>query len=987
MRKIFSFLSSITLLIVVMSFVLVKKETKDTPPPFWAVESKWVDSVFESLSPDERIAQLFMVAAYSNKDNKHVREIRELIQKYNIGGLIFMQGGPVREAKLNNYYQSKAKTPLLISIDGEWGLAMRLDSTPQYPRQMTLGAIQNDSLIYQMGKQIAEECKLMGIHVNFAPVADVNNNPENPVISVRSFGEDKYMVAKKAYMYMAGMQDNGVMASGKHFPGHGDTDSDSHKTLPTIPHSTERLDSLELYPFKELFAKDLASVMVAHLNIPSLDTTQNRASTLSKNVVTDLLKNKLQYKGLVFTDALNMKGASKYVAPGMVDAKALIAGNDVLLFSENVPLAIEEIKKAVKNGEISQEEIDARCKKILKAKYWCGLDKKQYVKNKTIYKDLNTSASWALRNNLAEASITLLQNQNNFLPIKQTDTLKIATVSLGNDEKDAFYTTVARYSTSNHFFIDHKFKAKERDTLLARLKNYNLVILSINKTNNKPAENFGITPEGQKLLDTIYATHKTVTVLFSNPYLLRKLNGLEKNLAVIEAYEYNTFSQTAAANALFGVIKVNGKLPVTSGIYKRNTGIEINEVSRPKTPLIKDAATGSVKKKLQSIDSIALQGIKDECYPGCQIIALKNGQVIYKKNFGKYTYDGNEMVTDSSIYDLASLTKILASSLVLMKLTEEKKVCLDSTLSAYLPELKGTNKQDITLRQMITHQAGLQAWIPFYLRTQTKTNEYKPGYYSDKISNDFPTRVAKDLYIKKGYTDSIYQRINESKLEKQGEYVYSDLGYYYIKKIAENITGKLYQVYLYETFYNPMKLSLTYKPRESFSLKRIVPTENDLKFRKQLLRGDVHDQGAAMMGGIAGHAGLFGNAEDVAAIMQMLMNEGIYNNQQLLSKEIVDEFTRACTYCPTNRRGLCFDKPEPDEKKDSPVTKECSLLSFGHSGFTGTFAWADPVNGLVYVFLSNRVYPDSEKNKLAKSGIRGKIHKLLYEAVSVENVK
>lgn len=967
-----------------MSFVLSKK-AKDDKPPFWAVESKWVDSVFNSLSADERIAQLFMVAAYSNKDNKHVREIRELIEKYNIGGLIFMQGGPVREAKLNNFYQTKAKTPLLISIDGEWGLAMRLDSTPQYPRQMTLGAIQNDSLIYQMGKQIAEECKMMGIHVNFAPVADVNNNPNNPVISVRSFGEDKYAVARKAYMYMAGMQDNGVMASGKHFPGHGDTDADSHKTLPTIPHNYERLDSLELYPFKYLFEKDLGSVMVAHLNIPALDTAQNRASTLSKNVVTDLLKNKLQYKGLIFTDALNMKGASKYVTPGVVDAKALVAGNDILLFSENVPLAIEEIKKAVKNGEISQEEIDARCKKILKAKFWCGLDKKQYVKNKTIYKDLNTAASVALRTKLAEASITLLQNKNDFIPIKRSDTLKIAMVSLGNDEKDVFYNAVSSYAKTNHFYLNHKFKAKQRDTLLARLRNYNLVILSINKTNNKPGDNFGITNEGQAFIDTLYKRKQTVTVLFSNPYLLGKINGLEKNSAVIEAYEYNSFSQKAAADALFGAIKVNGKLPVTSGNYKLYTGIEIKEISRTKQ--VKPDQIGINKKKLQSIDSIALQGIKDECYPGCQIIAMKNGQIFYKKSFGKYTYEGNERVTDSSVYDLASLTKVLASSLVLMKLVEEKKICLDSTLSFYLPELKGTNKQNITIRKMITHQAGLQAWIPFFLKTQTKTHDYKPGYYSDKISNDFPTRVAKDLYIKKDYTDTIYHRINDSKIEKEGEYVYSDLGYYYIKKIAERLTEKPYQYYVYENFYNPLCVNLTYKPREVFPLKQIVPTENDLKFRKQLLRGDVHDQGAAMMGGVAGHAGLFGTATDVAMIMQMLLNEGNYNGQQIIDSAVVREFTRACSYCPVNRRGLCFDKPETDEKKDSPVTKECSPQSFGHSGFTGTFAWADPANGLVYVFLSNRVYPDAEKNKLAKSGIRGQIHRLFYEALKGENMR
>jgi beta-glucosidase-like glycosyl hydrolase/CubicO group peptidase (beta-lactamase class C family) len=968
-----------TVFFIFFSSFVSTEAKREMKPPFWMLESKWVDSVFKTLSPDERIAQLFMVAAYSNKDIKHVKETRELIQKYNIGGLIFMQGGPVREAKLNNYYQLKAKTPLLISIDGEWGLAMRLDSTPQYPRQMTLGAIRNDSLIYKMGQQIAAECKLMGIHVNFAPVADVNNNPENPVISMRSFGEDKYAVARKAYMYMAGMQDNGVMASGKHFPGHGDTDSDSHKTLPTIPHSAERLDSLELYPFKELFAKDLGSVMVAHLNIPALDTTTNLASTLSKNVVTDLLKNKLQYKGLIFTDALNMKGASKYVAPGLIEAKALVAGNDVLLFSENVPLAITEIKKSIAAGEITQEEIDARCKKILKAKYWCGLNKKQYVHNKTIFKDLNTAASEQLRTQLAEASITVLQDRGNYLPIKKTDTLRIAEVSIGTEEPDVLFNAMSGYATTNHFGITFKLKENERDTLLERLKNYNLVVLSINKTNNKPAENFGLTSEAQDLISRIYAEHKTITVFFSNPYILGKMSGLENNLAVVEAYEYNGYSQKAAADVLFGAIGATAKLPVTSGIYKLNTGIDTYPL-RAKA-ILKDES-GINKKKLESIDSIALQGIKDECYPGCQIVAMRYGQVFYQKSFGKFTYEGKEKVTDSSIYDLASVTKITASALVLMKMVEEKKVDLDKTLGTYLPELKGTSKENIVIRQMITHQAGLPAWIPFFLRTLTKTNEFRPGYYSTKKSDDYPTQVAENLYIRKGYTDSIYQRIAEAPLEKPGEYVYSDLGYYYIKKIAEAQYGKPYNEIVSEKFYKPMNVKLSYLPREVFNLKNIVPTENDQKFRKQLIRGYVHDQGAAMMGGVAGHAGLFGNAKDVAEVMQMLMNQGFYNGTQLINKDVVDEFTRECWYCPGNRRGLCFDKPEPNEAKESPVTKECSLQSFGHSGFTGTFAWADPTNGLVYVFLSNRVYPDAEHNKLAKSGIRGKIHKLFYEALA-----
>jgi beta-N-acetylhexosaminidase len=452
-------------ILIVSAFVIHKPQPK-TEPDFLKLESRWVDSVFNSLNSDQRLAQLFMVAAYSNKDMKHVREIRELIENYHIGGLIFMQGGPLREAKLNNYYQRLSKTPLLISIDGEWGLAMRLDSTPKYPRQMTLGAIKNDSLIFEMGKQIARECKRMGIHVNFAPVADVNNNPLNPVIGMRSFGENKYKVAQKAVMYMKGLQAEGVMANGKHFPGHGDTDSDSHKTLPIISACKERMDSLELYPFKQLFDQGLSSIMVAHLFVPCYDTTKNTASTLSPYIVQDLLKKQLGFQGLIFTDALNMKGVAKFYEPGMVDVKALLAGNDVLLFAENVPKAIEQIKIAVSNGQITQEEIDARCKKILKAKFWCGLNNTQYVNPKNLVKDLNSTASDILNTKLSEASITLLKNDHHILPLKKLDSLKIIEISIGDKSENAFSETINRYSKIAHLGIEHDASKKDRDQKL-----------------------------------------------------------------------------------------------------------------------------------------------------------------------------------------------------------------------------------------------------------------------------------------------------------------------------------------------------------------------------------------------------------------------------------------------------------------------------------------------------------------------------------------
>ncbi|HXB41136.1 MAG TPA: glycoside hydrolase family 3 N-terminal domain-containing protein [Bacteroidia bacterium] len=951
--------------------------------PVFDSESKWVDSVYVSLNSDQRLAQLFMVAAWSNKDMKHVRQIDTLVSKYNIGGLIFMQGGPYRQAKLINYYQSKAQTPILMAIDGEFGLAMRLDSTPQYPRQMTMAAMQDDSLIYYMGRQIARECKNVGIHVNFAPVVDINNNPGNPVISMRSFGEDKTAVAKKSYLYMKGLQDEHVLACAKHFPGHGDTDKDSHKTLPVISHSAARIDSLELYPFKYLIERGLGSVMVAHLFIPSLDTSKNLPSTLSKNIVTGLLKEKMQFKGLVFTDALNMKGAADYNKPGTLDAKALIAGNDVLLFSEDVPKAIEEIKKAVERKEITQEEIDARCKKILKVKFWCGLNKNQFAPTRLLERELKSDASVLLNTKLAEGSITLLQNKNNLLPLQNLDTLKVAEISVGSPDKNMFSQNLVQYLKTDFYGISHDEKQDVYDTLLKKLSTYNLLIIQVNRTNQKTENNFGASLPSFAFIDKLVQLKPSVVVLFSNPYIFNKFSNLNDAAAVIEGYEYNNFAQKAASDVVAGAIGVSGKLPVTTIPFKAGTGITIPKAIRMQQ--VAPIVLGIEKKKLAQIDSIALKGIEDKCYPGCQIVAAKDGKIFYCKSFGKYTYEGTDTVNNQTIYDLASVTKVAASALALMDLVGKKKIDLNQKLGHYLPELKKSNKEAIILKDMLTHQSGLPAGVLNFQPTLNKDNSFKTGYYSKVRTNTFCNEVADSLFVRRDYEDSLFKRIVNCKLGKK-EYLYSDLGYYFVKKIIEQITKNPLNEYVEKKFYSKMGLrNLHYQPLNYFSEKQIAPTENDTKFRKQIVHGYVHDQGAALCGGVGGHAGLFGNALDMAALMQMYLNKGNYAGKQWLDSNVVREFTQACLFCPKNRRGLCFDKPETDEKKDSPVTKECSPESFGHSGFTGTLVWADPKNGLVYIFLSNRVYPSADENKLAKSGIRGKIHELLYEAISEAN--
>lgn len=949
-------------------------------PEFLGLESKWVDSVQASLTPDERIAQLFMVAAWSNKDMKHVRQIDSLVTKYNIGGLIFMQGGPFRQAKLVNYYQSKAKTPILMAIDGEFGLAMRLDSTPQYPRQMTLAAMEDDSMIYYMGRQIARECRSVGIHVNFAPVVDVNNNPENPVISMRSFGEDKMLVAKKSYLYMKGLQDERVLACAKHFPGHGDTDKDSHKTLPTISHTAERIDSLELYPFKYLMERGLGSVMVAHLFIPALDTSKNLPSTLSKNIVTGLLKEKMKFGGLIFTDALNMKGAANYNKPGMLDAKALVAGNDVLLFSQDVPRAIEEIKRAIERGEITQEEIDARCRKILQAKFWCGLDKNRFAPTRLIEKDMLTEKALALNTQLAESAVTLLKNDNNLLPLHNPDTLKIAEISIGGTGRNMFSHNLQQYFKHDFFGIAHDDKAASFDTLLRKVADYNLLVVQVNHTNQRPEKNFGASQRSLALLDSLVKMKSSVVVFFSNPYILNKFQHIGQASAVIEAYEHNNYMQKAASDAVAGAIGVSGKLPVSAGPFKAGTGVAITRAIR--LQLVAPVVLGIEKKKLELVDSIALKGIADSCYPGCVILAAKDGKIFYHKAFGKYTYEGADSVHVNSIYDLASVTKVASSALALMDLAGQKKIDINEKLGTYLPETNKGNKGNIVIKEMLVHQSGLPAGVLNFQPTLNKDDSYKPGYYSKLRSETFANQVADSLYTRFDFEDSIYKRILKVKVGTK-KYVYSDLGYYFVKRIAEKITGRPLYAYVEGEFYVKMRLhNLRYFPLKHFPRTEIAPTEYDKKWRKQVVHGYVHDHGAALSGGVGGHAGLFGNAFDLAQLMQMYLDMGNYAGRQWLDSNVVKQFTRECLFCPDNRRGLCFDKPETDSTKNSPVTTECSPDGFGHSGFTGTLAWADPANGLVFIFLSNRVYPSVEENKLAKSGIRGLIHQLFYQAVA-----
>lgn len=959
-----------------------KGSSLSVQPVFEQGSRAWADSVMASLTLDERIGQLFMVAAYSNKGAAHERALQKLIEKYHIGGLIFFQGGPVRQANMNNRLQALSKTPLWIGIDAEWGLDMRLDSTIKYPRQMTLGAIQDDSLIYKMGAEIAREAKRLGVHINFAPVVDVNNNPKNPVINSRSFGENKLWVTRKAIAYMNGMQDNGILANAKHFPGHGDTDSDSHKTLPLIDQSEERLFDLELYPYPKLFEQGLASVMVAHLSVPAFDSIPDHPSTLSPQIVNGVLKTRLGFEGLVFTDALNMSGVANYNNPGEVDLEALIAGNDVLLFPQNVPDAIQKIKGAIKAGTYSEEKLNASVRKILQAKAWAGLDDYQPVDTQNLVEDLNPPAALALKKKICEAAITLVQNQDTILPLKQLDERKIAVLTIG-DDGIAFTNALAKYANFEKMTLPTSPTLAQGKQMQENLKDNATVIVNIEGTNNRPGRNFGLSQAAIDLAQNIALNHEVVLVHMGSPYALDALSHPERFKAIVVGYQDDPYLSKAAAAAIMGAIKVNGKLPVSAGDYfPAQTGMELADITRLhySSPM----EIGLPQDAFAKVDSIVLDGIAKRAYPGAQVLIAKDGNVIYDKSFGFHTYENTQHVESTDLYDLASITKIVASTISLMKLQDEGKFDLDSPLHTWFPEIeKGSPYYDMIPRRMLAHVAGLQAWIPFYKETLAG-GQPMWNIYSRALSDKYSKPVAYNMYINKSYTDSIYAEILATPLRRNRDYKYSDLGYYFMREIIKRQSGLREDRFAAKNFYAPLGLNtMGYLPLNRFPKDRIVPTEYDTYFRHQLVHGYVHDPGAAMLGGVGGHAGVFSNAEDLAVIMQMLINKGVYGGERFLKASTIEEYIK-CQYCEDeldeNRRGAGFDKPVMGPGP-GPTCKCVSFDTFGHSGFTGTIAWADPVENIVYIFLSNRVYPTAENNKLASMDIRTNIQAEIYKVL------
>lgn len=950
-----------------------------TKKPFNAdLNSNWVDSVFNSMTPDERLGQLFMISSYSRFGKAHQKNIEKMIEKYHIGGIVFFQGGPVRQAILTNSYQKKSKVPLMIGIDGEWGLGMRLDSTISYPRQLMLGAIEDESIIYEMGLEIGHQCNRLGVNINFAPVVDIYNNPKNSIIVNRSFGSGRINVTRKSYAYMVGMQDQKILTTAKHFPGHGDTDVDSHKSLPVIHHDKKRLDSLEMYPFKKLIEKGLTGIMVAHLYIPKLDSTQNQAASISNKIISNILKNEMNFNGLVFTDALGMKGVSMYFDPGVTDLKALLAGVDVLLMSESVPEAIKQIKKAISDGLISQEEIDKRCKKILKAKKWMGLDKFKPVKINNLYNDLNTDKALLIKRKLIESSLTLIQDKNDNIPIKNLDKTKIASVSIGNGSRTKFQHTLNLYTKIKHFTIHKNATYNEFNNLLSKLSAYDLIIVGIHDAHTYP-NTFGITYQTINFIEKLSEKKKIILDLFNNPYSLNRFKNTDNIESIIISYDDEDITQDLSAQLIFGGIPAKGLLPVSiNSKFPERTGIRKTKIRLKYAPPIEIDIN---KQHLEKIDSLIMSAIEQEAMPGCQVLAAKDGVIFYHKAFGYHTYKKQTAVSLNDLYDVASVTKVAATLPSLMKLVDDKKLSVYKKMSHYIPEMKNSNKRNISIKDVLTHQARLKPWIPFYLRTLNKSrNAIRTDLYSNSYSVYYPIKVYDSLYMTDKYIDTMYQRIYDSKLERRKRYRYSDLGFYLFRKIIDSLSGTTLDNYVETNFYKSLgAYKLMFNPKDKYPLDYIVPTEYDYKFRKSIIQGYVHDYGAAMLGGVSGHAGLFSNANDLAKILQMFLQEGSYANQNYINPITLKLFSTKPKNSYNNRRALGFDRNT--ESGAGPACKLVSPNSYGHTGFTGTIVWVDPEYQLIYVFLSNRIYPDIENHKLIEMDVRSNIQQIIYEAI------
>jgi len=930
-------------------------------------EKKWVDSVYTSLTLEEKVSQLFI--NWVSPEQSDFNVIRKLVEEDKIGGLIFSIGTTNSHIEWLNKFQTIAKTPLLVAMDAEWGPSQRLTDVFAHPWNMTLGAIQDNSLVRDISMRMAEQNKALGIHYNFSPSVDVNNNSKNPIIGNRSFGEDPNNVYLKAKAYIQGHKDAGVFTSIKHFPGHGDTDKDSHKTLPVINGDIKRLNNVELYPFRRLIEDGIAeSIMLAHLSVPALD--EKYPSSLSYKTVNNLLRDDYEFNGITITDALDMKGVLQ--DPNInVDLRAFEVGNDIILMSTNVSQGVKLISESFKKGKISESRLSSSVKKILSLKAKSNLKNFKNISTENILSKVNTSKDTLLYSKAMSSAITLVKNTNNILPL--TNNKKYLHVAFGeNDRGDHLYDKMNKYLNVDTYTNDDI-------TPLFNKTKYDGILISYHGSSKSPYASNIIPNEIVEKINSISVNNNVVLNLFLNPYSLNSFKSIENFESIVIGYQNNMISQEVLADLLFGVSSFKGKIPVSNNFFKVNHGLTFNKkniigFSRP-------SYEGFDTARLSYLDSIAKNAIDSMMTPGIQMLVSRKGKIVYNKSFGYHTYEKVNKLENNHVFDLSSITKILATMPLVLQEFDNKNISLETNLSELFPKKKLNEKGSISLKEMLSHYARLRPWIPFYEETLNRKEKPKSRFYKSNSKSTFSTRVSENLFLKSNYREKIFKSILDSELRDTLEYKYSDLPFYFLKFWFEDLYNKPLNILANEKIFEPLGLKRTmFNPHESISLEEIVPSERDDFFRHSKLHGYVHDEGAAMLGGISGHAGLFSNAYEVAIVLQAMIQKGSYNNQRLFSENSFNTFNY-CYYCDNdNRSGVGFDKPQVEGKHGSTFGG-VSMNSFGHYGYTGSIAWADPDEEIIFIFLSNRTYPTRKNTLLQTSNVRTRAQEIVYKSL------
>ena len=938
-----------------------------------------VDSVLSAMTLEEKIGQLFMVAAYSNKDEDHQAELEKLVRDYHIGGVITMQGGPERQKKLLHRLQGASALPLLVGQDAEWGQAMRLDSTYKFPTSLTVGAAGGTVDAYDLGHALADECTAVGVHMSFSPVLDVNTNPNNPIIGARSFGSDPDLVNVLGVEVVKGIQGNGVLACGKHFPGHGDTHQDSHKTLPKVDRTLSELMEVEWVPFKGAIDAGVGAIMIAHLNIPSLEPS-GKPTSLSRKVIQDILRDQWGYEGLIITDALNMKGAAAFAPPGEIELAAFAAGNDILLFPMDVPKATKAFQNALATEKISIKSLDERVGRILVAKSNCRAYTDWLEAQKSADPTLITSDhgfegedyNQRVSFNLIRNAATLLERGTATFPIEniEQDFLHIA---LGDFESAATVKEyLDRYVTMSHH---HGVDVDERE-----LASQDAFVVSFHQNAKNPWRRYKLEAYEKELLKRLAATGKPTYILhFANPYGILNYPNLGQNVRVLIMYENDQYAQLLAPQFLFGARETKGLLPVDLNQWgKVGEGEKTEELLRLKygIPFEVDLDAGPLNR----IDSTVEHAIAAGATPGAQVLVARHGTVVYSKCFGSHTYPKSKPVEWTDMYDIASVTKITATLPGIMKWYEKQPLLLKTTLGNHTGRLDGSGKEHLVFEDVLAHQSGLDAWIPYYMNT-IKSDSTRAYWYSSTPQLGY-AQINEGMYVRQEIRDTMFHMLAKSEM-KAPEYRYSDLGYYLFQEMLEERFNEPLDQWVANTFYGPIGAQrLTYNPLDKgFPLDQLVPTEVDGYWRNTTVHGRVHDMGAAMMNGVAGHAGLFANTNDLAKMMQMYLNGGYYGGYRYFQESTIELFS-GCAFCELgNRRGLGFDRKQLEDEP-GPSCTCVSEQSFGHTGFTGAMVWMDPKEELLYIFLSNRTFPDAENWKLSKLDVRTNIQEYIYDALN-----